>query len=128
MTGEYNWSGTYSPLVNAQAVATGADHTSATAISLNNKLAAKVGITVAYGGTATQGVKVYVLGLVDGTNYEAEADGPWGFEMPYTVSATHRRQFVVPASLHDSFKILVTNDSGGSVTVDVDYDTATVTA
>lgn len=127
MTGEYDWTGTYTPLVDAQAVADAGDHTSV-AVSLDGKLAAKIGVTVAYGATVNQGVKVYVLGLVDGTNYEGEADSPWGFEMPATVSTTHRRVFTIPAGLHDSFKILVTNDSGAQVTVDVDYDTATAAA
>lgn len=127
MTGEFDWSGTYTALVNAQAIADTADNTSA-AVSLDGKLAAKVGVTVAYGATASEGVKVYVLGLVDGTNYETEADKPWGFKMPATVSTTHRRVFTIPASLYDSFKILITNDSGASVTVDVDYDTATAAA
>lgn len=127
MSGEYNWSGAYTALVNAAAVANGGDNTSA-AVSLDGKLALKIGITVAYGATASQGVKIYVLGLVDGTNYEAEADLPWGFDMPYTVSTTHRRTFVIPAGMHDSIKILATNDSGASITLDVDYDTATAAA
>lgn len=126
MTGEYNWTGTYTALIDAASVSDGSDNISS-AVSLDDKLAAKVGVTVAYGATANEGVKVYVLGLVDGTNYEAEGDDPWGFVMPYSASTTHRRVFTIPASVHDSFQILVTNDSGANVTVDVDYDTATAT-
>jgi len=127
MSGEFDWTGTYTAEVNAQSVADAGDHTSG-AISNDGKLATKVGITVAYGGTANEGVKVFVLGLVDGTNYEAEADDPWGFEMPFSTATTHRRTFVVPAGVHDSFKILATNDSGAQITLDVDYDQATAAA
>src|SRR3712207_2655634 len=81
--------------INAASVANGASATTA-AISNDGKLGTEVSIEVAYGATASEGVKVYLLRDVDGTNYEAVADGPWGFEMPKTVSTTHRKPFTVP--------------------------------
>jgi len=127
MSGEFDWTGTYTALVDGQAVANGGSHTSG-AVSNDGKLATKVGVSVAYGGTASEGVEVRLLGLIDGTNYEAEGDAPWGFTMPFSTSTTHRRTFVVPAWVEDDFKILVTNDSGASITLDVDYDQATAAA
>jgi len=88
------------------------------ALSNNSKLGTEVSIAAAYGATATVGLKVYVLREVDTTTYEAVADKPYGFEMPFTVSTTHRRGFWVPHSF-GAFKIRVENASGASVTVTV---------
>jgi len=63
--------------------------------------------------------------LADGTNFETESDAPWGFSMPYATSVTRRKVFTVPGSI-GSFKILLTNDTGASVTADVDYRQAIV--
>lgn len=119
MAGEFDWTLTWTAETDAQAIADAADHTSG-AISNDTKLATEVAITIAYGATATEGVKVYLLREVD-ASYEAEGDDPWGFEMPSSVSTTHRRTFTVPASTAARFKILITNDSGASVTADIDY-------
>lgn len=118
MSGEPDWTLTWTAETDGQAIATGADHTTG-AISNDAKLDTEVAIQVAYGATASQGVKVYVL-REGASDYEAEADNPWGFEMPYSTSTTHRRTFTVPASI-GRFKVLLTNDSGASVTADVDY-------
>lgn len=95
------------------------------AISNDNKSETEVSVTIAYGGTADEGVKVYILRDVDGTNYEAVADGPWGFMLPYTISTTHRRSFTVAGDRVSSFKVHVTNDSGATVTATVRYRQAT---
>ncbi len=111
--------------INATAIANAGNATTA-AISNDLKTATEVSVTAAYGATATQGLKVYILRDVDGTNYEAVADGAWGFEMPKTVSANHRRSFTVPDSV-SNFKVHVTNDSGASVTTTVRTRQAVVT-
>lgn len=88
------------------------------AIDNDTKLGTNVSVEIAYGGTATEGVNVYLLRDVDGTNYEAVADGPWGFAMPYATSVTRRRTFWVPGWI-SKFKVHLTNDSGASVTATV---------
>jgi len=103
--------------IDATNIANAADLTS-DAISNDDKLDTEVSVAIAYGATASQGVIVYVLRDADGTNYEAEADAPWGFSMPYTVSTTHRRVFTVPAQI-GGFKLLLTNDSGAQVAATV---------
>jgi len=108
------WSATS---INSSAIANAADATTA-AISNDGKLGTEVSVEIAYGATVNEGAKVYILRDVDATNYEAEVDGPWGFEMPSAVSATRRRAITVPPSI-SSFKVLVTNDSGASVTATV---------
>lgn len=88
------------------------------AISNNSKLGTEISLKCAYGATATVGLKVYLLRETDSSEYEAVADKPYGFEMPFTVSTTHRRGFWVPHSF-GAFKIRVENPSGASVTVTV---------
>lgn len=118
MAGEFDWTLTWTADTNAQAVADAASHTSG-AISNDTNLATEVAIQVAYGATATEGVKVYVA-REGASAYEVVADNPWGFEMPATVSTTHRRTFTVSGDIA-RFKVIVTNDSGASVTLDIDY-------
>ncbi len=114
----HDWDAAWaSTSINASAVANAGTATTA-AVSNDLKLDTEVSIEAAYGGTATEGIKVYILRDVDGTNYEAVADGPYGFEMPRTASTTHRRTLTVPAAI-SNFKVHVTNNSGASVTVTV---------
>lgn len=117
--------GSETNLASAQAVANGADLTTA-AVDLSGKIAARVGIKCVYGGTATQGLVVHVLGLVAGSDYEAEADEVWQVALAYSVSGTHRRVLSVLAQDYEAFKVLVTNDSGASVTVTIDVALATL--
>jgi len=114
-----NWDAAYAATsINASAVANAAVATTA-AITNDGKIATEISVTVVYGATATAGLIVYLLRDVDGTNYEAVADKPWGFEMERAVSATYRRVFAVSAGEMDNFKVHVTNNSGASVTVTV---------
>lgn len=103
--------------INGSTVANAATATTA-AISNDLKLDTEVSVEILYGATVNEGVKVYVLRDVDGTNYEAIADGAWGFEMAKTVSGTNRRTFTVPAQI-SNFKIIVSNNTGASVTATV---------
>ncbi|QNN24350.1 hypothetical protein HED60_19420 [Planctomycetales bacterium ZRK34] len=89
---------------------------SSAAISNDGKIASEVSVTLTYGSTATEGAKVYIIRDIDGTNYEQEQDLPYGFSMPYSTSTTYRRAFTVRGDEASSFKILVTNDTGDSIT------------
>lgn len=127
MAGEWDWDDAWtSSSINATAIANASTATTAT-ISNDGKLGTLVGVTVAYGATVNEGVKVYVLMDVNGT-FESVADNPYGFELPGTVSTTHRRSFVVPAEYGDDFQVHITNDSGAQVTADIDYKQAAVAA
>lgn len=119
MSGEYDWAASWTAdgTISGSNIADAGDATS-DEISNDGDLATEVSIEIAYGATANEGVKVYVLRDVDGTNFEAEADSPWGFEMPYSTSTTHRKTFTVPGSI-SAFVILLTNDSGAQVTATV---------
>lgn len=91
------------------------------AISLDDYLGVEVSVEIAYGGTASAGVQVHVLGDIDGTNYEARADLPYGFEMPRATSTTFRRRFSLSAQDYANFKVNVYNPSGASITATVRY-------
>ena len=93
MTGEYTRPESWTALVNAQAITDTGSNTSG-AVSNDATLGTEVSVQIAYGGTATEGVKVYVA---------AETEPHVG-----------------------DFKIILTNDSGASVTADVDYRQPTV--
>ena len=79
----------------------------------------ELAVEIAYGATADQGVKVHVLRAVDDAAYESAADAPFSFEMPATISTTHRRTFFVDGLRIGQFKLHLTNDSGAQVTATV---------
>lgn len=112
------WSSGITGLSGAS-VANAGTATSTNEISNDDKIATEVSVECVYGATASQGLKVYVLGSIDGTNFETVASGAWGFEMQRATSSTYRTRFMVSALDYSSFKIHVTNNSGATVTVTV---------
>lgn len=127
MSQYYDW-GSWTTLVDAQVINHGFDLTS-DAVSLDLLAGCEVSVVATYSNHAiTQGVKVYVLRELDGTNYEGENDNPWGFEAPYVQNGTRNRVFNVDPGQAGGFKILLTYDglAGSSVTVTVRYRTATI--
>lgn len=101
------------------------------AVSLDGKAACEVSIDADYSNhaKATAGLRVYVLRDINGTDYEAVADLPWGFEMPFTQAGTNRRSFVVDPGKIGRFKLYLDwgNTTGSSaVTVATSYRCATV--
>jgi hypothetical protein len=111
--------------INGSAVSNAGSANTA-AIDNDGKWATEVSVQVAYGATASQGLRVFVDRDIDGTNYETGGSKPWGFEMPKAVSTTFYRTFTVQASEVSKFRVRVTNDSGASVTVTVRTRQATL--
>jgi hypothetical protein len=108
--------------INGSSLSASGGQATTAAISNDGKLDTEVSVTAAY-GAGTVGASdciVYLLRDVDGTNYEAIADGPWGFSLAKTASTTHRRTFTVPASV-GRFQILVRNNTGVTVTATVRF-------
>lgn len=124
ITPDWDTSWTATSIASSAVADTASDTTAA--ISLDGVSGVEVSVTIAYGGTFDEGVMVYVLRDIDGTNYEAVADGPWQFEMPGSTSTTYRRQFHVPAITGSSIKVHLVNDSGASVTASVSYKAASM--
>lgn len=114
-----NWAAAWSNTsINGGSISDASNATTA-AISNDEVGGTEVSVRVTYGGTATEGIKVYVLRDLDGTNYETVNDNPWGIELPYAVSGSRSRVFTIPSQLASNFKIHVTNDSGAAVTCTV---------
>jgi len=124
----YNWAGT-TELDTLIAVDT-ADDTSATGISLDGKAACHVGLTSTAGPSAVDGVGTFfILGSVDGTDYENMTSGSaYSFTITPVASSTIYKTFPVSPSVYPIFKVGLSNECGTTLTVVVDYDTATIPA
>ncbi|OGT57692.1 MAG: hypothetical protein A3E01_02840 [Gammaproteobacteria bacterium RIFCSPHIGHO2_12_FULL_63_22] len=83
------------------------------------------GFQIVYGGTATQGVKAYLLHH-SGTAYQDVSDNPPAIELPYSVSGTHDFSWTVTGLAAGKYKVHLTNNSGATVTATVNYRTSTV--
>ena len=78
---------------------------------------------------ATGGLEIKILRDIDGTDYEADADEPWGFEMPFVQSGTRRRTFNVDPGQVSKFKLLLkwlNTTADSNVTVATAYKKADV--
>lgn len=105
--------------INASTIANNANLKTQT-ISSTNKEVTEVCIEVAYGGVATSGARVYIVRNVKGSD-EVETDNPYGFELPFSVNKTYRRNVTIDALDMAEFKVLIVNASGGSITSTVSY-------
>jgi 2',3'-cyclic-nucleotide 2'-phosphodiesterase (5'-nucleotidase family) len=87
------------------------------AISNSGQWATECGLTLTYNASATKGGKVEVLRTTDGgTTYQVDADGPYGFNLPFTANTTEHYVFTIMADV-SQFKInLINLDSGQSIT------------
>ena len=103
----HNWEAAWNVIDAAIALTNGGTvaDTSA-AVSLDGKAGCIVSIDTDYSDHALSGtgLQVFILADINGTAYEADGDGPWGFEMPFTQAGTHRRAFAVLPAEVNSFK------------------------
>jgi len=122
----YNWT-TFSEHDAMGAVADGADDTSPV-LDLDGKAACQIGLTLAgAAGTVDSVVNVYVLGTVDGTDYETMTNGsPWSFSIAPVASTSVYKVFSIDPKAYPKCAIGISNDSNISVTVTIDVNTATV--
>jgi hypothetical protein len=119
----YNWDAGWT-VIDAAIVLTqgGTDDDTSAVIDLDGKAACEISIDADYSNhaKATGGLFIFVLRDIDGTSYETEADGPWGFEMPFLQNGTRRRCFNVDCSQISEFKLYLDWDnSTGSSSVTV---------
>ena len=79
------------------------------AIDLDVKASIEISIDVDYSdhAKATGGLFVYILRDINGTDYESEADNPWGFEMEFLQNGTRRRTFILHGIDFSRFKIFL---------------------
>lgn len=130
----YNWDTSWTTLQNAVTLTQGGTtENTSSEVDLDGKAACEVSVDADYSNhaKATGGLFVYVLRDVNGTDYEAETDEPWGFEMVFTQNGTNRRTFSIDPGQVTKFKILLDWDNStasSSVTVTTSYKTATIPA
>jgi hypothetical protein len=123
----YNWDSAFTATSIAASSITNTSSATTAQISNDNKSACEVSVKIIYGGTASEGVKVYLLRpLNDTPDYETLSDAPWGFMMPFAVSATHWRIFSVPPQMVAAFKVQCVNNSGATITATISYRQATI--
>ena len=103
-----NWDGTWTAIDAAIALTQGGTTTDTSAeIDMDGKYCAAISIDTDYSdhAKATGGLYVYLIRETGDDSDEAEADGPWGFEMPFTQNGTNRKVFTILASDFPKFKI-----------------------
>jgi len=128
----YNWDAGWTEVVAANALTQGGTTTYTSAvISLDGKAACEISIDTDYSNhaKATGGLFVYILSELGTGDYEAEVDGPWGFEMPFQQNSFGRKVFSLSPAHYNDFKIHLDwdNSTGSAVaTTDVDIRYATI--
>ena len=100
-------------------------------IDLDGKAACLISIDTDYSdhAKATGGLFVYIVKEAGDGSFEVEADGPWGFEMPFTQVGTNRVVFALSAADFQKFQIHLDwdNSTGSSVaTTKTDIKYATI--
>jgi len=130
----YNWDDTWTAIDAAIALTQGGTTEDfSAAIDLDGKAACLISIDTDYSdhAKATGGLFVFIERETGDGSYELEADGPWGFEMPFTQNGTNRRVFFLSASQYQKFKIHLDwdNSTASSIaTTRTDIKYATVPA
>jgi hypothetical protein len=130
----YNWDAAWTAIDAAIALTQGGVTTDTSAeIDLDGKAACLISIDTDYSNhaKATGGLFIYLLRETGDDSDEAEADGPWGFEMPFTQNGTNRRVFFISAAQFQKFKLHLDwdNSTGSSVATtrtDIKYATIPV--
>jgi hypothetical protein len=130
----YNWDASWTAIDAAIALTQGGTTTDNSAtIDLDGKAACLISIDTDYSNhaKATGGLFVYIVRETGDGSFEAEADGPWGFEMPFTQNGTNRKVFFLSAAQWQKFQIHLDwdNSTGSSVATtrtDIKYATVPV--
>lgn len=128
----YNWDDAWTPIDAAIVLTQGATTEDISAqIDLDGKAACLISIDADYSdhAKATGGLFIYILRETGDASDEAEADGPWGFEMPFTQNSTNRRVFFLSAAQYQKFKLMLDWDNSTAssvVTVRTDVKYATI--
>lgn len=127
----YNWEGSWTQEYSGTLTQGGTTDDLSAAIDMDGKAAIAISIDADYSNhaKATGGLFVYICGDINDTDYEVEGDGPWGFEMPFTQNATHRKVFTLRGDEFSRFKIYLDWDNStasSAVTIVTKYKFATI--
>jgi len=129
-----NWDTSWTAIDAAIVLTQGGTTTDTSAeIDLDGKAACLLSFDTDYSNhaKATGGLFVYLIRETGDDSDEAEADGPWGFEMPFTQNGTNRKVIALSAEKWQKFKIHLDWDNSTSSAVattrtDVKYATIPV--
>jgi hypothetical protein len=128
----YNWDAAWTVL-DAAIVLTQGGTTEDTSdeVSLDGKAACELSIDADYSNhaKATGGLFVWILRDINETDFEAEADLPFGIEMVFTQAGTNRRTISIDPSQVSKFKVLLDWDNStasSAVTVATSLRYATI--
>ena len=100
------------------------------AVSLDVTSCTEIAIKAVYSNhaKATAGLSVYIARDANDA-YEDDADGPWGFEMPFTQNDTHRKTITFGPASNIKIHLVWGNTTGSSaVTVTTSYKKADIPA
>jgi hypothetical protein len=132
----YNWDAAWSFVQdsdpsdwNADALADAATEISGTALDMDGKAACDISIAAYEDNTGAidDVVHVYVLGDIDGTNYQDTSDdGAYSFTFTPVQNDTVYKRFRLLGSDWTKFKIAIFNDSGQEIAFSVRYKMATI--
>jgi hypothetical protein len=130
----YNWDAGWTAIDAAIVLTQGGTTTDNSAtIDLDGKAACLISIDTDYSNhaKATGGLFVYIVREAGDGSFEAEADGPWGFEMPFTQAGTNRVVFALSAADFNKFQIHLDWDNSTASSVattktDIKYATVPV--
>lgn len=125
----YNFENSWTTLQNGVTLTQGSTvEDISSAVSMDGKAAVEIAIKAVYSNhaMATAGLSVYIERDANDA-YEDDADGPFGFEMPFTQNGTHRRTILMgPASNYKVHLVWGNTTASSSVTVTTSYKRATV--
>jgi hypothetical protein len=98
------------------------------AISLDGVAACEVGFDLYEDNTgAIAGVvTVYVLGDVDGTNFEETTFSPWSFTVTPIRGDHYYKRFSIDPGSYGGFKVTFANACGQTLRITMNYRTATI--
>jgi hypothetical protein len=104
--------------LTGSATIAGAASLASAAINTTGTASTTCFITLTYASGSTLGAQIQILKTYDGgTTYQASADGPWAFNLPFVTNTTEHFAFTVPSVDISSFKVNVVNsDATHSIT------------
>lgn len=127
----YNFADSWTTLQNGVTLTQGGTvEDISSAVSLDGYAGMELAIKAVYSNhaKATAGLSVYFERDANDA-YEDDADGPFGFEMPFTQNATHRRTVLLgPASNYKVHLVWGNTTSSSAVTVTTSHKKASIPA
>ena len=87
--------------------------------TLDIKASCRISIDVDYSNhaKATGGLNIFIVNQAGDGSYEADADLPWGFEMPFIQNATNRKVFWISGLQYNLFKLFMRWDNSTASSV-----------